>query len=261
MSTSGLEERVAVVTGGTEGLGRAVASAFLREGASVVITGRSAEKGKRAADELGGLGVVRFVRADAAARDEVNAAIDLVVEDFGRLDILVNNIGGSANFARVHELTDEAWQHAMTLNLHSTFWATRRALPTMMARGYGRIINMSSVEGKQATMPAVSHYVTSKHALHGFTKAVALEYGREGITCNAICPGAVPTSSRPTGDAAAKAAGLTREQFVAHFVDGTKTGRLNTPDEVAAVAVLLAGELGGGITGALWSVDGGTASW
>lgn len=110
-------------------------------------------------------------------------------------------------------------------------------------------------------MPAVSHYVTAKHALHGFTKAVALEYGREGITCNALCPGAVPTGSRPTGDAAARAAGMTREQFVTHFVDATKTGRLNTPEEVAAVAVLLASEAGGGITGALWSVDGGTSSW
>lgn len=261
MTERSLEGRVAVVTGGTEGLGLAVAVAFAGQGANVVVSGRSAEKGEAAVKELGGGNGVRFVRADATRREDAEAVVDEALTVFGQVDILVNNVGGSSGFARVHEMTDDAWQHAMTLNLHSTFWTTRRVLPAMTARGHGRVINMSSVEGKQATMPAISHYVTAKHALHGFTKAVALEYGRLGITCNALCPGSVPTRSRPSGDAAAKAAGMTREEFVDHFVAGTRTGRLNTPEEVAAVAVLLAGDAGAGITGALWSIDGGTASW
>jgi NAD(P)-dependent dehydrogenase (short-subunit alcohol dehydrogenase family) len=261
MSERSLEGRTAVVTGGTDGLGLAIARAFLDHGAAVLVSGRSEEKGAMAVDALGTLGKIRFLAANALLQPDAERVVDTALAEFGRVDVLVNNVGGSAGFARVHELSDEAWQHAMTLNLHSAFWATRRVLPSMMGNGHGRIINMSSVEGKQATMPAVSHYVTAKHALHGFTKALALEYGRSGITCNALCPGAVPTSSRPTGDAAAKAAGMTREQFVAHYLDATKTGRLNTPEEVAAVAVLLAGPAGGGITGALWSVDGGTSPW
>ncbi|WP_395103812.1 SDR family NAD(P)-dependent oxidoreductase [Actinomadura sp. SCN-SB] len=252
-----LDGRITVVTGGTEGLGLEIARTFAAHGAVVTVTGRSAEKGALAAKEIGGT----FVESDATRRKDAEDAIDRTVETFGRVDILVNNVGGSSGFARVHEMTDDAWLHAIDLNLHSAFWTTRRALPAMMTAGFGRIINMSSVEGKQATMPAISHYVTAKHALHGFTRAVALEYGKQGITCNALCPGAVPTQSRPSGDAAAKAAGMTREEFVAHFVDGTKTGRLNTPAEVAAVALLLASEAGAGITGALWSIDGGTASW
>jgi NAD(P)-dependent dehydrogenase (short-subunit alcohol dehydrogenase family) len=256
-----LHDRVAIVTGGTEGIGRATAEAFLAEGARVVISGRSVEKGEAACAEIGAGDALVFVAADACVRDGAESVIDACLARFGTVDVLVNNVGGGAGFARVHELTDDAWHRALTLNLDSAFWATRRALPAMMAQGRGRVINMSSVEGKQATMAAISHYVTAKHALHGFTKAVALEYGPLGITCNAICPGKVPTESVPTGQAAAAAAGVSYDEFLAHFVDGTKTRRLNTAAEVAAVALLLAGEHGAGITGVLWSVDGGTASW
>jgi NAD(P)-dependent dehydrogenase (short-subunit alcohol dehydrogenase family) len=256
-----LEGRKALVTGGTEGIGRAIAEAFLVEDATVVISGRSVEKGQEALASLNAGGSLSFVQADATQRESAERVVDHCVAELGSLDVLVNNVGGGAGFARVHELSDEAWDRAMDLNLKSAFWATRRALPSMLDHGWGRIINISSVEGKQATMAAISHYVTAKHAVHGFTKAVALEYGPSGITCNAICPGGVPTSSRPAGEAAAAAAGMTHADFVQHFLEGTKTKRLNTPAEVAAVAVLLASDLGSGITGALWSVDGGTSSW
>jgi 3-hydroxybutyrate dehydrogenase/3-oxoacyl-[acyl-carrier protein] reductase len=256
-----LDGRVATITSGSTGIGRGIAEAFLAEGAKVVINGRNTEKGENALKELNAGDRGHFIQGDVTVRAEVDRVIDGTVEKFGRIDILVNNAGGLLKTAPVKDLADEDWDYAIRWNLYSAFWASRRALNYMVPQQFGRIINMSSVEGKQATMPAISHYVTAKHALHGFTKAVALEYGRAGVTCNAICPGAVPTGSRPSGDAAAKAAGMTREQFVAHFVDATRTGRLNTPEEVAAVAVLLAGDAGGGITGVLWSVDGGTSPW
>jgi 3-hydroxybutyrate dehydrogenase/3-oxoacyl-[acyl-carrier protein] reductase len=256
-----LEGRVALVTGGTEGLGRAVAEAFVAEGATVMISGRSMEKGEHALKSIDAGPFLHFVQGDGTQRASTENVVDHCREHLGAVDVLVNNVGGGTGFGRVHELGDEAWERALILNVHSAFWATRRALPTMMNHGWGRIINMSSVEGKQATMAAISPYVTAKHALHGFTKAVAYDYGTDGITCNAICPGKVPTESRPTGEAAAAAAGLTYEEFIGHFLESTKTKRLNSAAEVAAVAVLLASEAGAGITGVTWSVDGGTSSW
>jgi 3-hydroxybutyrate dehydrogenase/3-oxoacyl-[acyl-carrier protein] reductase len=256
-----LDGRVALVTGGTEGLGRAIAEAFLAESASVIISGRSGEKGQRALDSIGAGTSLHFMAADATDRFSTEQLIDRCVSEFGSVDVLVNNVGGGTGFGRAHELSDEVWDGAMLLNVKSAFWAIRRAVPTMIDKGWGRIINMSSVEGKQATMAAISPYVTAKHALHGFTKAVAFDYGADGITCNAICPGKVPTESRPSGEAAAAAAGMTYDEFLHHFIDATRTKRLNSAAEIAAVAVLLASELGGGITGVTWSVDGGTASW
>ena len=144
--------------------------------------------------------------------------------------------------------------------LNATFWGTRRALQDMQPRQWGRIINISSVEGRQANKSAVSHYITNKHAINGFTKAVAFEYGPLGITCNAICPGAVETDLMTnTGPAAAAAEGITYAQFLDTYAQQAAIKRLNTVEEVAAVAVLLASEQGGGITGALFDVDGGTA--
>jgi len=147
-------------------------------------------------------------------------------------------------------------------NLNSTFWATRRALPHMLANQRGRVIAISSVEGKQATKAMVSHYITNKHAINGFVKAVAYEYGPMGITSNAICPGAIETDTmREAGPGAAEAAGISYEQFLKTYADESMIKRLNTTAEVAAMAVLLAGDAGGGITGSLLNVDGGSSSW
>jgi NAD(P)-dependent dehydrogenase (short-subunit alcohol dehydrogenase family) len=256
-----MDGRVALVTGGTEGLGRAIAEAFIAQGATVMISGRSREKGEQALESMGAGPSLCFVAADATDRGSTENLVDRCVEQLGSVDVLVNNVGGGTGFGRPHELSDDTWDRAMVLNVKSAFWAVRRSAPSMMKKGWGRIINMSSVEGKQATMAAISPYVSAKHALHGFTKAVAFDYGPDGITCNAICPGKVLTESRPVGEAAAAAAGMTYEEFLGHFIDATKTKRLNSAAEVAAVAVLLASELGGGITGVTWSVDGGTASW
>jgi 3-hydroxybutyrate dehydrogenase/3-oxoacyl-[acyl-carrier protein] reductase len=255
-----LQGKVAVVTGGTRGIGRGIAEAFLAEGARVVLNGRSEEKGRQALAELGAGDSAHFVAGDVKVQADVESLIDRTVERYGKVDILVNNAGGSSGFAPVAELTDDAWNDALNWTLNSTFWATRRALRDMIPRQWGRIINVSSVEGKRVNKPSVAHYVTTKHAVHGLTKAVAFEYGSLGITCNAICPGAVETDlMRTNGPAAAEAAGISYEAFIDGYAQEAAIKRLTTVEEQAAVAVLLASELGGGITGALIDVNGGSA--
>ena len=188
-----LDKRVAVITGGSRGIGRGIAEKFLAEGAAVVLGGKSQDKGLRAIEEMGVGDRATFVQCDVRREEDVNNLIDEATKRYGAADILVNNAGGTDGWALVHELSDEAWQNALDWNLNAVFWGTRRALGYMLERGWGRIINISSVEGKQANKPAVSHYITNKHAINGFTKAVAHEYGPRGITCNAICPGAIET--------------------------------------------------------------------
>jgi 3-hydroxybutyrate dehydrogenase/3-oxoacyl-[acyl-carrier protein] reductase len=257
-----LQDRVAVVTGGTRGIGRGIAEAFLAEGARVVVSGRSADKGQQALDEMKAGDRAHFIACDVKDRAAVERLIEGSADHFGSVDILVNNAGGSDGFALVHELADEAWQNAMDWSLNSTFWATKHALRHMVSNGWGRVICISSVEGKQASKAMVSHYITAKHAMNGFVKAVAFEYGSMGITSNAICPGAVETDLMlDAGPGAAAAMGITYEQFLDGYAQESMIKRLNTVEEVAAMAVLLASPEGGGITGALLNVDGGSAAW
>jgi NAD(P)-dependent dehydrogenase (short-subunit alcohol dehydrogenase family) len=261
-TSDALAGRVAVVTGGTRGIGRGIADAFLAAGASVMVSGKSEDKGKQALAEMGAGDRAAFVACDVRVQSEVENLVDETVARFGRLDILVNNAGGSDGFAPIHLMSDEAWANALSWNLNAVFRATRRALPTMIANGWGRIINISSVEGKQANKAAISHYITNKHAINGFTKATAFEYGTQGVTCNAVCPGAIETDiMREAGAQVAEQVGITYEQFLGGYADAAAVKRLNTVDEVAAMAVLLASDLGGGITGALLNVDGGTSQW
>jgi len=257
-----LDKRVAVITGGSRGIGRGIAEKFLAEGVAVVIGGKSQDKGLRAIEEMGVGDRATFLQCDVRREEDVNNLVDEAAKRYGSADVLVNNAGGSDRWALVHELSDEAWQNALDLNLNAVFWGTRRALKYMLDRGWGRIINISSVEGKQANKPAVSHYITNKHAINGFTKAVAHEYGPRGITCNAICPGAVETDlMMEAGPTVAAQAGITYEQFLDNYAQEAAIKRLNTVEEVAAMAALLASEVGGGITGALINVDGGTSQW
>jgi NAD(P)-dependent dehydrogenase (short-subunit alcohol dehydrogenase family) len=260
--TSTLDGRVAVITGSTRSIGRAIGETLLAAGATVVLSGRSETKGKEALEEIGAPDRAFFHPCDATRQDDIEGLVDWTAQRFGRLDILVNNAGGSTGFAMLHELSDEAWQHALNFNLNAYFWGTRRALPHMLAGGWGRVINISSVEGKQVKKPMIAHYVTNKHAIHGLTKATACEYGAQGITCNAICPGAVETDlMREAGAAAAAAAGITYQQFLDMYAQEAATKKLNTVEEIGATAGLLASDAGSGINGALISVDGGTASW
>ena len=252
-----LEGKVAAITGGTAGIGRAIAEAFVAEGAQVVVSGRNADRGQQVADEIG----VVFCQGDATTKEGVEQAVEAAVREFGQIDIMVNNAGGAERLAPLVDLYDEDFDLVMKWNLYSTFWGTRAALRHMLPRSYGRIINISSVEGKHGK-PVLTAYVAAKHAINGLTKAAAKEVGTQGVTVNAICPGLVITDIiQRNGPLTAQAMGITFDEMVALFAAESAIKRPNTLDEVAAVAVLLASDAAAGITGSIYSVDGGTAAY
>ena len=256
-----LTGRVAAITGGTRGIGRAIAEAFLAEGCKVVINGTNADKGAQAVAELGRPDDVVFVQGNAKIREDCERVVDQAVQHFGRIDIMVNNAGGATNHAPVANLTDEALEDALKWNLWSTFWCSRKAVNYMIPQGWGRIINISSVEGK-CGKPGLSIYVIAKHAINGLTKSMAQEVGTQGITVNSLCPGVIETDIvREQGPQAAEAMGISYEQLIEYFVEESATKRVMAVDDVAAVAMLLASEAGAGITGSLISIDGGTSPY
>ncbi len=256
-----LDGRVALVTGGTRGIGRAIAEAFLAEGAKVVMTGTTPAKGEQALAEIGRPNDTHFVQADAKVREDCERAVAEAVAHFGKVDILVNNAGGANNHAPIADLTDEALEDALKWNLWSTFWHSRAAVKPMIERGWGRIINISSVEGKVGK-PGISIYVVAKHAVNGFTKSFAIEVGTTGVTVNALCPGVIETDiTREVGPNAAAQMGITYEELIQMFAHEAATKRIMELDDVANVAVLLASDAGAGITGSLISIDGGTSPY
>ncbi len=256
-----LEGKVAAITGGTAGMGRGIAEAFLAEGASVALFARNADKGAKVLAELGAGDRGLFVAGDVMNQADIEGFVDQVVAHFGTLDILVNNAGGAGDLQPLVNLSDHAFDEAMKWNVYSTFWACRRALPVMLEKGDGRIINISSMEGKHGK-PVLTAYSAAKHAVNGLTKSLAREVGPAGVTVNAICPGLVITDIiRNNGPATAEAMGMEFEAMIAMFAQEAAIKRPNTVEEVAAVAVLLASKAGAGITGAQISVDGGTAQY
>ena len=256
-----LEGRVAAVTGGSAGIGRGIAEAYLAEGASVAVMARNAEKAEKMLAEVGAGDRLIFVQGDAMDQASVEGFVDQTAAHFGRVDILINNAGGAGDLQPTISLSDESFDECMKWNVYSTFWGTRRALKYMTEQSWGRIINISSMEGKHGK-PVLTAYTTAKHAINGMTKSVAREVGTQGITVNAICPGLVITDIvRDNGPNTAEAMGMTFDEMVDLFSKEAAIERPNTVEEIAAVAVLLASDLGGGITGALMSVDGGTAQY
>lgn len=256
-----MKGKIAAITGGTAGLGRGIAEAFLAEGASVALMARNAEKAKAVLADIGAGDRAIFVAGDVMQQGDIEGFVDQTTAHFGRIDILVNNAGGAGDLQPLVNLSDEAFDEAMKWNVYSTFWATRRALKPMLAQKWGRVINISSMEGKHGK-PVFTAYTAAKHAINGMTKSLAREVGTEGVTANCICPGLVITDIiRNNGPATAEAMGMSFDEMVTMFAAEAAIKRPNTVEEVAAVAVLLASDAGAGITGAAISVDGGTAQY
>lgn len=253
-----LDGRVAAITGGTRSIGRAMADAFLAEGAKVVVNGRTEEKGQQCLAEMNAGDNAAFYAGDASKQGDVEGLIDFAVDHFGQLDICCLNSGGVENTAPVAAMTDEEWQLEMDWNLNQVFWGMRRSLQHMMPRDTGRILVTSSVEAKLGK-PGIPGYTAAKHAVNGLVKSAAHEVGTTGITVNAILPGLTETDTlRDKAPETAQALGMTYEALIEMFTSASAIKRPNKAEEVAAVAVLLASDAGRNITGALFPVDGGT---
>lgn len=258
MSESGpLAGRVAAITAGTGGIGRAIAEAFVAAGAQVVVNGRSPERGEAAAAEIGPPDRVAFHPGSASEREVVEGLVDFTVERFGSIDIAVANAGGTGESKPVMEMPDDEWQYELDLNLNHTFWLTRRALPHMVDAGWGRVVAISSIEGKEGK-PNVSGYTANKHAINGFVKSVSREVGTHGVTVNSVCPGLVVTEMLRAK--AGRAQGLSGvEAVVERYTKDTALQRCVTPAEIAGLVVYLCSEPGGAISGGTLSIDGGSA--
>ncbi len=255
-----LQNRLAFITGGGRGIGRAIAIAFAREGASLAVAARTLKQVKTVAKEIS-----REVGVDALALkldvQNSESVLDTFAEfrdHFGRgPDILVNNAGIAESELFVKS-DEEMWERHLNTNLGGTFRCTRAALPEMLDRGWGRVINIASIAGKTGA-PYVSAYAASKHGVLGLTRSVALEVARQGVTINAICPGYVDTemTSRGIENIVARTS-KSPKQALAAIKAMSPQNRIVTPEEVSALAVLLASEEGRGINGQAINVDGGT---
>jgi 3-hydroxybutyrate dehydrogenase len=254
-----LEGKVAAITGATRSIGRAVADAFVAEGALVVINGRDEAKGLAAVQEMEAADRVAFYAGDAAVQATVEGLVDFTVERFGQLDIMMLNSGGVLNTAPVHLMTDEEWKLEIDWNLNHVFWGMRKALQHMLPRDTGRILVTSSVEGKIGK-PGIPGYNTTKHAVNGLVKSASKEVGTTGITINAILPGLIETDIvRATGPDSAIAMGLSGyDAMLEMFTKESAIKKCNTVEQVAAVAVMLASDRARNITGCMFPVDGGT---
>jgi NAD(P)-dependent dehydrogenase (short-subunit alcohol dehydrogenase family) len=256
-----LEGRVALITGAGRGIGRAVALAFAREGASLALCARTGEGVARVADEARREFRVEVTSGvcDVSDPGGVREFFRAAREALGRRppDILVNN-AGVADSSKFAETSDEFWRRHLDVNLTGTFYCMREALPAMVERGWGRVINVASVAGKTGA-PYVAAYTASKHGVLGLTRSVALEVARTGVTVNAVCPGYVDTdmTARAVENIRAKT-GRGEAEALEAIKRMSPQQRLVTPEEVAALALLLASHEGRGITGQAINVDGGT---
>jgi NAD(P)-dependent dehydrogenase (short-subunit alcohol dehydrogenase family) len=256
-----LAERVALITGGGRGIGRAIAFAFAREGARVALLARSeeqvAETARAISDECGA-DVATWAACDVSRTEQIKPAFDRVSAIFGRgPDILVNN-AGIAESSPFVKTEDEFWQRHLAINLSGTFYCMRAALPAMIERGWGRIINISSIAGKTGA-PYIAAYSASKHGVLGLTRSVALEVATKGVTVNAICPGYVDTdmTDRAVKNITAKT-GKSADEALAFLEGMSPQQRLITSEEVAALALHLASHEGRGINGQAINIDGGS---
>jgi NAD(P)-dependent dehydrogenase (short-subunit alcohol dehydrogenase family) len=253
-----LENRIALITGGGRGIGRAIAVAFAREGARVVLAARTGQQVEDAAAEIGNEDIALPVVCDVSDLSNVQLMFARVSVRFGRgPDILVNN-AGIAESAPLAKTDDDLWQRHLAINLTGTFYCTRAAVPAMLGRGWGRVINIASIAGKTGA-PYIAAYAASKHGVLGLTRSIALEVAAKGITVNAICPGYVDTDMTTRGieNVIAKTRRSADEALDA-IKKMSPQNRLITVEEVAALALLLASDEGRGINGQAINIDGGS---
>lgn len=244
--TGQLAGKVALVTGGGAGIGEGVVRRFADEGARVVVAERDPDGGKRVADEVGGL----FVQTDVSVKEQVHAAVEAALTTYGALDVLVNNAWGGGGMGRVENKTDEALRAGMEVAYLAPFWAMQAAFPHMRDRGWGRVVNMVSLNGVNAHMGTLE-YNAAKEALRALTRTAAREWAPTGITVNALAPAAKSQAFlRVMGD---------NPELLALADAANPMGRMGDPyDDIAPVVVFLCSEGSRYLTGNTLFVDGGS---
>jgi NAD(P)-dependent dehydrogenase (short-subunit alcohol dehydrogenase family) len=248
-----LADKVAIITGGNSGIGKATANLFAREGARVCITGRNEKRCREVVEEINKIsGQAVFVTADVRFPDGCRKTVEATLEAFGRLDILFNNAGVYFPNTAV-DCSEEEWDLTIDINLKGTYLMSKFALPHMIAQKSGVIINNGSGWGIVGGNKAVS-YCASKGGVVLMTKAMAIDHAREGIRVNCLCPGDVET---PMLEEDARMRGMSWEEYHAQAVAPRPMGRIGLPDEIAKAAPFLASDDSTFMTGATLVVDGG----
>jgi 3-oxoacyl-[acyl-carrier protein] reductase len=236
-----LKDKVAIVTGGSMGIGKATALRFAEEGAKVVIWDINEEKGKALAGEIDG----RFMKVNTIDLSACEDAAKAVADAYGQIDILINNAGITRD-ATMKKMTTDQWQQVIDVNLTGVFNCTKAVLPFMLERQYGRIVSAASVVAHNGNF-GQTNYVATKAGVIGMTKVWAKEFGRKGITANAVAPGFIGTEMVLT----------IPEKVINMLKEKTPIPRLGEPSEVAAAYVFLASDEAAFINGAVLNVDGG----
>ncbi len=247
-SLTDIAGQVAVVTGGTQGIGLAAALRFAAEGAKVAVTGRSAENGRSALEALKQQSDdVMFLQGDATSGADVAAAMAEVDAKWGRIDILVNCAGGFLKSPRIEEIDEEGWRKGIEWNLTAKFLSVRAAVPIMKRKDYGRIVNVSSVAGRGGVVGAPLDYSAAKAGVAGFTRRLAVELAPNGITANVVAPGTTltPRLSRLS------------HRRMEQVIERIPVGRLGTPEEIALGIWYLCTPGAGYVTGAVLDMNGG----
>ena len=237
-----MTDRVALVTGGTRGIGHAISSALKTAGYEVAANyGGNDEAANRCADELG----IKVFRFDVGDYDACAEGIAKVEAEIGPVDILVNNAGITRD-APFHKMTKEMWREVIDVDLNSAFNCTHAVWNGMRERGFGRVINISSINGQKGQFTQ-ANYSAAKAGIIGFTKALAIEGAKKGITCNAIAPGYIDTEMLQA----------VKPEILQSIIDGIPVGRLGKPEEIADLTVFLSKEESGFMTGATFTINGG----
>jgi NAD(P)-dependent dehydrogenase (short-subunit alcohol dehydrogenase family) len=244
-------ERVALVTGGGSGIGRASALAFARAGAAVVVSDVAAASGEETVRLITAVGgEAAFVPADVSDGAQVEALVAATLDRFGRLDYAHNNGGIEGPLATVVDLAEDDWDRVIDINLKGIWWCLKHEIPAMLASGGGAIVNTASVSGLKGFPPLLPAYVASKFGVVGLTAVAARHYAGQGIRINAVCPGAIDT---PMLDRIGEGA----QRLGVSLVAENPAGRLGDPREVAAAVVWLCSDGASFVTGQTLTIDGG----
>lgn len=247
-----LKNKIALITGGGTGIGEAMAKRFHSAGASVAITGRRLEPLQDVAGQIGGLAI----QSDSTIESDCFEAVNLTKNHFGGIDILVANAGITLSDSLTN-MTSDSWNDTLRINLTGVMQIAQATIPLMLERGGGAILNISSVAGLMAGRHMTS-YVTSKHAVIGLTRAMAMDYSQQGIRVNTLCPGWVETPmSRDEMNALAEEKNISYAEAVKRTIEYLPLNRMAKPEEIAACAEFLVSDDASFVTGASLVADGG----